>query len=79
MFKVDRVAGGTVILNGSLDYDDTFNIKGGLPIATGSSGMAQAPSDTSSQVSIKATFSSTKSADFILMLLVMSMELYPMK
>lgn len=35
--------------NGSLDYDGTFDISGGILIAAGSSGMAQTVSDTSSQ------------------------------
>lgn len=50
---------GTVIVNGpedngngSLDYDGEFQITGGLLIASGSSGMAQSPSETSSQNSI---------------------------
>lgn len=50
---------GTVIVNGpedngngSLDYDGEFQITGGLLIAAGSSGMAQSPSEISSQNSI---------------------------
>ena len=35
--------------NGSLDYDSKFEISGGLLIAAGSSGMAQAPSESSTQ------------------------------
>ena len=65
-----NMTGGTVIVsgptdngNGALDYDGTFNITGGTLIAAGSSGMAQAPSNTSTQVSIKATFSGAKSAN----------------
>lgn len=38
--------------NGALDYDNTFIISGGTLIATGSSGMAQTPSTSSSQYSI---------------------------
>ena len=34
---------------GSLDYDGTFDISGGILVAAGSSGMAQMPSDSSSQ------------------------------
>jgi len=56
---------GTVIVNGptndgngALDYDGTFEIKGGTVIAAGSSGMAQAPSSTSTVNSIKITLSS---------------------
>lgn len=51
-----KMAGGTVLVNGptndgngSLDYDGTFDISGGILVATGSSGMAQMPSDSSSQ------------------------------
>ncbi len=47
---------GTLIVNGptsngdgSLDYDGTFDISGGILVAAGSSGMAQTPSDSSSQ------------------------------
>ncbi|WP_294188467.1 carbohydrate-binding domain-containing protein [uncultured Clostridium sp.] len=50
---------GTVIVNGpensgngALDYDGKFEISGGLLIAAGSSGMAQSPSETSTQNSI---------------------------
>ena len=38
--------------NGSLDYDGTFEISGGTLIAAGSSGMAQSPSNTSTQNSV---------------------------
>jgi len=48
--------------NGSLDYDGTFVISGGSLIAAGSAGMAQAPSDTSSQRSIAMTFTDTQAA-----------------
>lgn len=51
-----KMAGGTVLVNGptndgngSLDYDKTFDISGGILVAAGSSGMAQMPSDSSSQ------------------------------
>lgn len=51
-----KMAGGTVLVNGptndgngSLDYDGTFDISGGILVAAGSSGMAQMPSDSSSQ------------------------------
>ena len=54
-----EMIGGTVIVNGPtndgngpLDYLGTFNISGGLLVAVGSSGMAQAPSATSSQYSV---------------------------
>lgn len=51
-----KMAGGTVLVNGptnngngSLDYDGTFDVSGGILVASGSSGMAQTPSDSSSQ------------------------------
>ena len=51
-----KMSDGTVFVdgptnsgNGSLDYDGTFDITGGTLVAAGSSGMAQAPSKTSSQ------------------------------
>ena len=54
-----EMSGGTVIVdgptdggNGALDYDATFNISGGLLIASGSSAMLQAPSSSSSQNTI---------------------------
>lgn len=66
------MSGGTVIVNGptnggngSLDFDGSFEQSGGTLIAVGSSGMAQAPSDTSSQRSISMTFSETQQAGTI--------------
>lgn len=57
------MSGGTVLVNGptmdgngALDYDGTFEQSGGLLIAAGSSGMAQAPSETSSQRAVLMTF-----------------------
>ena len=51
-----KLSGGTVLVdgptsnfNGTLDYDGTFDISGGTLVAAGSSGMAQTPSDSSSQ------------------------------
>lgn len=41
--------------NGALDYDKTFNISGGTLIATGSSGMAQSVSNSSTQNALKVT------------------------
>lgn len=53
------MSGGTVVVNGptnngngSLDYDGTFNITGGILVASGSSGMAQMPSSSSTQNSV---------------------------
>lgn len=63
------INGGSVIVsgpidngNGALDYDSTFDINGGLFIATGSSGMLQTPSSSSLQHVISATFNSTTNA-----------------
>jgi len=64
-----NMTGGTVIVNGPtdngngpLDYDGTFEIGGGTLIAAGSSGMAQAPSTSSSQRSLGITFAASLSA-----------------
>lgn len=43
------VNGPTDSMNGTLDYDSTFNINGGTLIGVGSSGMAMSPSSTSTQ------------------------------
>jgi hypothetical protein len=64
------MTGGTVLVhgptandNGAIDYDSSFNITGGIIIAAGSSGMAQAPGSTSKQYSLLVTFSKSKSAN----------------
>jgi hypothetical protein len=49
------VNGPTDDRNGYLDYDGIFEISGGLLIASGSAGMAEAPSTTSTQNSVKVT------------------------
>lgn len=61
-----EMTGGTVLvngptqnMNGALDYDGSFNISGGFILAAGSSGMAQAPGETSSQYSVLINFTST--------------------
>lgn len=46
------VSGPTSNGNGALDYDGTFEMTGGFLVSAGSSGMAQAPSYTSTQYSI---------------------------
>ncbi len=46
------VNGPTEQMNGALDYDGTFNISGGTLIAVGSSGMAQAPTTSSTQSAV---------------------------
>lgn len=58
------MSGGTVIINGpvsngngAIDYDQKFEISGGLLIAAGSSGMAQMPSEGSSQNSVSVKYS----------------------
>ncbi|GIP29022.1 hypothetical protein J23TS9_41520 [Paenibacillus sp. J23TS9] len=63
------MTGGTVLVNGptmngngALDYDGTFEQSGGLLVAAGSSGMAQTPSESSSQRSMMMTFPSTLKA-----------------
>ncbi|MFJ8265609.1 carbohydrate-binding domain-containing protein [Peribacillus asahii] len=56
------VSGPTMNGNGSLDYDQSFEMSGGFLIAAGSSGMAQAASEESTQNSVLMTFSETKSA-----------------
>lgn len=55
-----NMSGGTALVNGptnsgngAIDYEKNFNITGGTLIAIGASGMAEAPSNTSSQYSIK--------------------------
>ncbi len=60
------MTGGLVIVNGPtndgngpLDYDQSFNISGGTLIAVGSAGMAQAPSQTSTQNSVLIGFTNS--------------------
>lgn len=52
--------------NGPLDYDSYFKMTGGFLVATGSSGMAMAPSTTSTQNSVLVNLSSAKSAGTII-------------
>jgi hypothetical protein len=59
------VSGPTANNNGALDYDQVFEMSGGFLIAAGSAGMAQAPSDASTQNSILMTYSSTQAAGTI--------------
>ena len=63
------MTGGTVLVHGptvdydsALDFDGTFKISGGFLVAAGSAGMAQAPSNTSTQRSVKITYSQWKTA-----------------
>lgn len=50
------VNGPTERMNGALDYDGWFHISGGLVVAAGSAGMAQAPDQDSSQYSLLVNF-----------------------
>ncbi|GAA4844903.1 carbohydrate-binding domain-containing protein [Luteimicrobium xylanilyticum] len=63
------MSGGTVVVsgptndgNGSLDYNGTFTVSGGELIAVGSSGMAQTPSDTSTQSFVGLTADAAQKA-----------------
>lgn len=51
--------------NGSLDYDDAFNINGGTLIATGTNGMIQNPSDSSKQNTISTVLTTQKANTLI--------------
>jgi hypothetical protein len=53
-----QVNGPTNDGNGALDYDGVFEISGGTLLTAGSSGMAQAPSDGSTQYTIANTVGS---------------------
>lgn len=68
-----EMTGGTLVVNGpsangnaAIDYDRTFTISGGLLVAVGSNSMAQAPSQSSTQNSVKVAFSSAKQANQLL-------------
>jgi hypothetical protein len=65
-----EMSGGVVLVNGptssgngALDYDGTFLISGGLLVATGSAGMAESPSSSSTQSYLSTRFNSTLSAN----------------
>ena len=60
------VNGPTQQMNGALDYDAYFKITGGLLVAAGSAGMAQAPDKSSSQVSLLLNFSSPQQAGTVI-------------
>jgi hypothetical protein len=67
------MTGGTAIVNGptndgngALDYAGTFNITGGLLIAAGSSGMAQAPGSESTQNTVMIYSDTEQTAGTIL-------------
>jgi hypothetical protein len=66
------MTGGVVIVNGpiannngALDYAGAFNITGGFLVTVGSSGMAQAPSASSTQYSVMYNFASPQTAGTI--------------
>jgi hypothetical protein len=59
------VNGPTANNNGALDYTGAFNVTGGFLVAAGSSGMAQAPSASSTQYSVMHTFPSPQAAGTI--------------
>jgi hypothetical protein len=56
------VNGPTANNNGALDYAGAFQITGGFLVAVGSSGMAQAPSTSSTQYSVAMNFPSPQTA-----------------
>ncbi len=63
------VNGPTENMNGAVDYMGTFGIQGGLFVAVGSAGMAQAPDASSSQASLLLNFSSTLQAGTLVAIL----------
>ncbi|MCR8659052.1 carbohydrate-binding domain-containing protein [Paenibacillus endoradicis] len=70
-----EMSGGTVVVNGPedngngpLDYDGTFNMSGGTLVAVGSSGMAQATSDTSTQPAMLMYYTETQAANTLVQL-----------
>lgn len=60
------VSGPTNNGNGALDYDKSFEISGGVLIATGSAGMAMAPSEESTQNSILMSYPEVQKAGTLL-------------
>ncbi|HTG71911.1 MAG TPA: carbohydrate-binding domain-containing protein [Candidatus Udaeobacter sp.] len=62
------VNGPTANNNGALDYDGVFEISGGLLIAAGSAGMAEAPSEQSTQNSILMQYSAAQQAGSLISL-----------
>jgi hypothetical protein len=59
------VNGPTGDMNGAIDYLGTFNVTSGYLVAVGSSGMAEAPSTSSTQYAVLINFSTQLSADTI--------------
>ncbi|MFS0777889.1 carbohydrate-binding domain-containing protein [Neobacillus sp. 3P2-tot-E-2] len=60
------VSGPTDNGNGSLDYDQSFEMTGGFLIAAGSAGMVQATSEQSTQNAIVMTYPDTQAAGTLL-------------
>jgi hypothetical protein len=60
------VNGPTESMNGSLDYDQSFEMTGGFLIAAGSSGMLQATSEQSTENAIVMTYPDTQAAGTLL-------------
>lgn len=56
------VSGPTTNGNGAMDYDGACEVTGGILAIAGSSGMAQAPGNTSSQSSLMVYYTSTQKA-----------------
>lgn len=56
------ISGPTDNGNGAIDYESSFEISGGILVAAGSSGMAQAPS-AGTQYSVSATFSQAQAGN----------------
>ena len=59
------INGPTANNNGPVDYSISFNITGGYLLAVGSSGMAQAPSDTSTQYALMYNFDTVQAAGLL--------------
>ena len=59
------VNGPTQDMNGALDYDGAFDISGGVLVATGSPGMAMAPSADSAQLSLLSVFSTQQAGSTV--------------
>lgn len=57
------VNGPTTNGNGAIDYDQTFVISGGVLVAAGSAGMAQAPSTTSTQYAVRVNLTTAQAAE----------------
>jgi hypothetical protein len=64
-----NMSGGIVIINGptndmngAVDYYNIFSVSGGLLVAVGSSGMAQAPDTSSTQCSVLLAFDTSQPA-----------------